>query len=214
MIPVLGVPTFTRHDLCSRMLSTIDHPIQDLIVIDNKPDNWMPVKPRLVERLHHIRIPQNLGVAGSWNLIIKSSPFAPAWLIVNDDVMFEPGALANVDYNMRPDALSFMSTSPRWAAFVLGEEVVSKVGLFSELFHPAYFEDNDYERRVAECDIEMLQLPAIAHHENSSTLKSGFDIQNHRTFKANSATFAAREAGGIMTGGEWDLLLRRDLSWD
>lgn len=214
MIPVLGVPTLTRHDLCDRMLASIDHPIQDVIVVDNAPNEWSPVKPELVERLHHIRLPQNLGVAGSWNMIIKCAPFAPAWLIVNDDIVFEPGALAQVDYNMNPNALQFLDVRPRWAGFVLGENVVRTVGLFSELFHPAYFEDNDYERRADLCDVPRVQLSAKAHHDNSSTLASGFDIQNHKSFRANQETFAARERGEILTGGEWDLTVRRELSWD
>lgn len=214
MIPVLGVPTLTRHDLCDRMLSSIDFPVQDVIVVDNKPDDWSPKKPEMVQRLHHIRLPQNLGVADSWNLIIKCSPFAPAWLIVNDDVVFEPGALEVVNDNLRSDALQFLDVQPRWAGFVLGEDVVQKVGLFSAYFHPAYFEDNDYQRRVHDNDVDVVSLPAKARHDNSSTLQSGFDILNHRTFRANQETFNAREAADVQTGGEWDLAIRRDLSWD
>lgn len=214
MIPVLGVPTLSRHDLCDRMLASIDYPVQDLIVIDNAPNEWTPTKPELVERIHHVRLPSNLGVAGSWNLIIKSSPFASAWLIVNDDIVFEPGALANVAYNLRSDALQFLDVKPRWAGFLIGEDVVKRVGLFCELFVPAYFEDNDFERRADACDIERIQLPARADHDNSSTLKSGYDIQNHKSFKVNHETHEARTAGNVMTGGEWDLNLRRELSWD
>jgi GT2 family glycosyltransferase len=35
-----------------------------------------------------------------------------------------------------------------WACAWIGSEVVKDVGLFCEAFHPAYFEDNDYERRA------------------------------------------------------------------
>lgn len=215
MIPVLGVPTLTRHDLCDRMISSIDYPVRDLIVIDNRPDDWAPEKTRFVERLHHVRVPSNLGVAGSWNLIIKSAPFAEAWVIVNDDIVFEPTALEAMDMSRMPDELLFFDVTPRWAAFCIGEDVVQRVGLFSELFHPAYFEDTDYERRVDELDIHRRVIPyAQIRHDNSSTLTSGFDILNHKTFRANAETFNARERGGILTGGEWDLAIRRDLSWD
>jgi GT2 family glycosyltransferase len=214
MIPLIGVPTLTRHDLCDRMLSSIDYPVQDLIVVDNKPDGWEPAKPELVERLHHIRLPQNLGVAGSWNLIVKCSPFAPAWVIVNDDIVFQPGALETMAKSLRSDALQFFAVQPKWAAFAIGEDVVKKVGLFSELFHPAYFEDNDMERRVLAQGVDVEMVNALVDHDNSSTLKSGFDIQNHKSFKVNSETHRAREFNQVMTGGEWDLILRRELSWD
>ena len=214
MIPLIGVPTLTRHDLCDRMLASIDYPVQDLIVVDNKPDSWEPVKPELVERLHHIRLPQNLGVAGSWNLIIKTSPFAPSWCIVNDDVVFEPGSLAVMAGALRSDALQFMEVQPKWAAFAIGEDVVQRVGLFSEYYHPAYWEDTDFERRANALDVDIEQVPARVWHDNSSTLQSGFDILNHKSFKANAETYNARSVGEIMTGGEWDLAIRRDLSWD
>lgn len=214
MIPLIGVPTLTRHDLCDRMLASIDYPVQDLIVVDNKPDSWEPIKPELVERIHHIRLPQNLGVAGSWNLIVKCSPFAPSWVIVNDDIVFQPGALEMMAGSLRSDALQFFAVSPKWAAFAIGEDVVKQVGLFSELFHPAYFEDNDMERRVMAQGFDIEMVNALVDHDNSSTLKSGFDIQNHKSFKVNSETHRAREANQVMTGGEWDLILRRELSWD
>jgi GT2 family glycosyltransferase len=196
------------------MLASIDYPVQDLIVVDNKPDSWEPTKPELVERLHHIRLPQNLGVAGSWNLIVKCSPFAPSWVIVNDDVMFQPGALETMADSLRSDALQFFAVSPKWAAFAIGEDVVKKVGLFCEYFVPGYFEDNDFERRAMALGVDMEMVNAPVDHDNSSTLKSGFDIQNHKSFKVNSETHRAREANQVMTGGEWDLVLRRELSWD
>jgi len=214
MIPLLGVPTLTRHDLCDRMLASIDYPVQDLMIIDNKPDGWEPTKPDNVQRIFHIQLPQNLGVAGSWNLIIKCSPFAPSWLIVNDDVMFEPGALETMAGSLRSDALQFMEVQPKWAAFAIGEDVVQKVGLFTELMHPAYFEDNDYERRALAHDVELENISAKVHHDNSSTLESGFDILNYKKFKANQETYEARATAEILTGGEWDLATRRDLSWD
>ena len=135
-------------------------------------------------------------------------------MIVNDDVEFEPGSLAVMADRLRSDAVQFFDVSPRWAAFAIGEDVVSKVGLFSELFHPAYFEDDDMARRVSEHDFDLETIPAPVRHDNSSTLKSGFDILNHKTFKANAFTHASREAGDVLTGGEWDLTIRRDLSWD
>jgi hypothetical protein len=80
--------------------------------------------------------------------------------------------------------------------------------------HPAYFEDNDYERRASAHDVELENISAKVHHDNSSTLESGFDILNYKTFKANQETYEARATAEILTGGEWDLATRRDLSWD
>lgn len=213
MIPVLGVPTLTRHDLCERLLESIDYPVEHLVIVNNGDPAWRAVKPKLVERLSQIDMPANQGVAGSWNLIIKATPFAPYWLITGDDTWFPEGSLEEIACKAGPDALYHLQVAPKWASFAIGEDVVRKAGLACELFHPAYFEDNDWQRRIDEAaETKYLDIPV--HHDNSSTLKSGFEYKNGSTFVANMAVYERRREDGVSTGGEWDLDIRRANSWD
>jgi GT2 family glycosyltransferase len=97
---------------------------------------------------------------------------------------------------------------------VLGERVVDKVGLYDERFYPLYFDDNDYERRIDKKGIEIKRIEAKVHHDNSSTLKSGFESQNSVSFRANQALFDAKTAENDYSEGQWSLKVRRSNSWE
>lgn len=214
MIPNLIVPTLTRYDLLQRMLSSIDYPIGHVLIIDNGNMIDQLKLPAEIKELTVLTMPANLGVAGSWNLGIKSFPFDPQWLIVSDDVVFPAGALEEYSKLADSTAIQFFDVSPKWACFSVGQTVVEKAGLACELFHPAYFEDNDWERRIDKAGVSKEVLPIRVQHDNSSTLKSGFEDKNTATFKANQAVYLEREATDTMSSGEWSLEIRRRNSWD
>ena len=147
MIPVLGFLTYSRFDLADRLLASIDYPVENLVIIDNSGRReYLPEKPELVKNLWFIALPHGLGYGGGLNLIVKTTPFAPYWVLVNDDSVFSPGALEKIHDQVDTDAINFLSIVPKWSGFVLGEGAVLKAGLFDERFHPIYFEDKDYER--------------------------------------------------------------------
>lgn len=214
MIPNLIVPTLTRYDLLQRMLTSIDYPIGHVLIIDNGNMIDQLKLPAEIKELTVLTMPANLGVAGSWNLGIKSFPFDSQWLIVSDDVVFLPGALEEYASRVDSSAIQFFDVNPKWACFSVGQTVVEKAGLACELFHPAYFEDNDWQRRIDSSGVLQEVLPIRVQHDNSSTLKSGFEDKNTATFKANQAVYLEREAAGVMSGGEWSLDIRRRNSWD
>jgi GT2 family glycosyltransferase len=91
---------------------------------------------------------------------------------------------------------------------------VKDVGLFCEAFHPAYFEDNDYERRAVRMGKTIRKSQDIIMHDNSSTLLSDVALQgkNAQTFASNLELFKLRNAR--LDAGQWDLQRRLDLSWD
>jgi hypothetical protein len=215
VIPVLGFATLKRFDLAERLMMSIDHPVEDLIVLDNSgTQDWMPPRVSMAKRQWNIQVPHGLGLVGAWNLIVKSTPFAPYWVLVNDDAWFEPGSLAKIAEEADPKALSFVDIVPDWSCIVLGERVVEKVGLYDERFYPLYFDDNDYERRIDKKGIEIKRIDAKVHHENSSTLKSGFQTQNSVSFRANQNLMNKKIAENDYSEGNWSLKVRRDNSWE
>lgn len=215
MIPVLGFCTLKRFDLADRLLSSIDYPVEHLVVVDNSgTQTWNPTKPESVNNLWVIRVPYGLGLVGAWNLIVKSTPYAPYWVLVNDDAWFEAGALQIIAENVDTEALNFLDIVPQWSAVVFGEGMVAKTGLYDERFYPLYFDDNDLERRVKHHNVPIKSIAAKVHHENSSTLKSGFEVANSRSFANNQRLFDSKAAEGDYTQGEWDLTARRDNRWD
>ena len=215
MIPVLGFLTYSKFDLADRLLASIDYPIEHLVIVDNSGKrSYEPVKPDLVENLWLIQVPFGLGYGGGLNLIVKSTPFAKYWVLVNDDAVFEPGALEKIADKTDTEAINFLSIMPKWSGFVLGEGAVLKAGLFDERFHPIYFEDNDYERRLEQAGVKANFIYATLRHDNSSTLNSGFHSQNDLTYGRNHKLFQKKVEDKDFSEGAWSLQVRRANSWE
>jgi len=217
VIPVMIVPVLTRETLLYRMIDSIDHKVEHLIVIDNGGvvnDSDCRTNDH-VQRVSVIHMPANLGVAGSWNLGIKASPFAPWWLVANFDVVWEPRSLAAFEREGCTDALVLSHASPPWSAFSIGEHVIRAVGLFDEALHPAYFEDNDMARRIEAAGLPIRRPGIPVHHDNSSTIQvTKYRDRNDLTFQANADYYHAKAFRGDLTEGRWSLRRRRELSWD
>ena len=215
MIPVLGFLTYSKFDLADRLLASIDYPVEHLVIVDNSGRReYSPSKPEMVQNLWLIQVPFGLGYGGGLNLIVKSTPFAPYWVLVNDDSVFASGALAKIADQVDTEAINFLSIMPKWSGFVLGEGAVLKAGLFDERFHPIYFEDNDYERRLQQAGVKANFIYAELGHDNSSTLNSGFHSQNDLTFARNHKLFEQKVAEQDFSEGSWSLQIRRTNSWE
>lgn len=215
MIPAMIVPILTRPELLHRLLASIDYPVRHLVIIDN--GGVLPLGQQVVENVQRtsvVHMPANLGVSGSWNLGIKSTPMAPWWLIVNFDAWFPAGSLARFDNESNRRTLMLGGGAPPWCAFALGDQALARVGLFDEALHPAYFEDNDAERRCKAAGVPVDRSDIPVHHDNSSTLAAGYQRHNDVTFQANRDYYADKVAREDYGPGGWSLERRRALSWD
>jgi len=198
MIPMLVVPTLTRHDLLDRMLRSVDHPVGHLVVIDNSGRGIVGGTGPW-ERMTVLPMPTNLGVAASWNLAIRLAYREPWVFICSDDMWFPAGTLSQFASGSSEDSLIVSETWPHWCAFTIGMRVVQKVGLFDEGYFPAYFEDTDYERRADRAGVLRQNGPAV-HHDNASTLNTpaaGFSQTNGKSYRENSALYASNRHHGF-----------------
>ena len=193
MIPVLGVPVLNRGDLAERMLGSVDLAVAETLVILN--GNADETRSHLKgHQVTFIEPGFNLGVAASWNFVVRARPAAPWWLIVNADIEFGAGDLERL-----ADAMD--KPGPRVAclyefgAFGINAETVDTVGWFDENFHPIYFEDNDYRRRCHLAGVPIVNLISRTRHENSATIASGYAKHNERTFPRNGDYYAAKWGG-------------------
>jgi GT2 family glycosyltransferase len=215
MIPVMGFAVLNQFAKADRLLASIDYPVEHLVIVDNSGKAcWNPVKPDWVANLWVLRVPFGLGLVGAWNLIVKSTPYAPYWLLINDDAWFAPGSMKTIADNLNTEALNFIGCNPDWSGIVLGEGLVEKVGLYDERFYPLYFDDNDYERRITNAGIPINRIPAVVHHENSSTLASGFHAQNNVSFDRNQKLLQSKIDLSDYSEGNWSLKVRRANRWD
>jgi len=213
VIPAMIVPILVRPEMLDEMLATIDYPIEHLVIIDNG-HCVKEVTAKHVHNIHIVTMPSNLGVAGSWNLGIKSLPFAPYWLIANFDVTWPAGSLEMFAKESTAHELVLSAASPRWSAFSVGSAVVNAVGLFDESFHPAYFEDTDYERRIERIGPMIRRTDIPVHHVNSSTLAAGYQRRNDETYELNRKYYENKMDAGDYSQGSWSVRRRRLLTWD
>lgn len=208
-LPLLGVPILNGVELLERLLTSLDHPIDTLAIVDNSMETGSTgaISERLnaLKQLGHplirqIRIARpftNLGVAASWNLILSSFPQAPIALLANHDVVFRPGvltqALAQIDTS-RPQYLALLPPPNSFSAFLLTALAWNRLGLFDPGFHPAYFEDLDYRDRLrSDLNIEQIDgsfaHPAMteANPNHSATIKHDPSLyaQNQASFQLN-----------------------------
>ena len=215
MIPALIVPVLIRHDLLDRMIKSINYPVKDLIIIDNGPQfKYKPTWNNWVHKVHHVKLPYNLGVASSWNLGIKSLPYSDYWLITGFDNEWGGESLQQFSELSSPNKLVLSNGAPNWTAFTVGWQVIDKVGLFDEALHPAYFEDNDYEWRCSFTDVEVVKSFIPVAHNNSSTLKNGFQTANNRTFENNLQYFKRKQSLNLPNEGQWSIRRRRANGWE
>ena len=215
VIPVLWFATLSKFDMAQRLLDSIDYPVQKLVIVDNSGKKaWIPEPNDYVQELWTIRLPHGLGANGAWNLIIKTTPFAPYWVIPNDDAWFEPGALQTIAENVDPQKFNFVDINPKWSCVVPGEGAILTAGLWDEIFHPIYYDDDEYEWRMNMLGVEFNHIPAKVHHDNSSTLRSGYNEKNNNTFSRNRSMFTNKVASNNVKEMGWQLKVRRDNAWD
>ena len=208
MIPMMVVPTLTRHDLLVRMLESVDHPVGHLVVIDNSGRGFV-AKDGPWERMTVLPMPANLGVAASWNLGVRLAHRHPWVLICSDDMWWPQGCLQTLTGVASEETLVLAGNFPHWQAFTLGMGVVRKVGLFDEGYYPAYFEDLEYLRRM-EANGLLPVLGPETGHANSSTLNTpgaDFRSRNDRSWDSNRLLFESGRTGGF------DPYRWRDQSW-
>ena len=214
MIPVLGFAVYSQFSKADRLLASIDYPVEHLVIVDNSGSKtWEPKQPEQVKNLWLLRIPYGLGLVGAWNLIIKSTPYAPYWVLVNDDAWFEAGALEIIALEADPEALNFLDIIPEWSCVVFGEGAIAKAGVYDERFYPLYFDDNDLHRRMEKAGVKIQRLEAKVHHENSSSLQNK-TLENNRTYDANRKLMDKKVIENDFSPGYWDLTIRRANRWD
>jgi GT2 family glycosyltransferase len=190
VIPMMVVPTLTRHDLLDRMLRSVDCQVGHLVVIDNSGRGIVGGSGPW-ERMTVLPMPTNLGVAASWNLAIKMGHRHPWVMVCSDDMWWPASALQRFAEQSSEDSLVVSSTWPHWCAFTIGMSVVQKVGLFDEGFYPAYYEDTEYERRMRRAGVERRMGPRV-EHANASTLNTpnvDFRNRNGHSYEQNKALF-------------------------
>jgi hypothetical protein len=229
VLPLLGVPVLNRPDLLERLLASLDVPVTTLAIVDNSGGRddadaraLRALLTRLegegwpgVERVQVARAFGNGGVAAAWNQILLGFPEAALALIVNNDVVLAPGALAEALARLdpgRPQFLPLLPAGDAFSAFLITALAWDRVGLFDDSFHPAYCEDLDYRDRLRACPaLEWIHLEpvqaamAALNPQRSATIGSdpALAAANRRSYQLNRLWYLSRRRPDISRSGRW-----------
>jgi GT2 family glycosyltransferase len=204
----IGVPTLNRYDLLARLVDSAETGtvVPDwYVVIDNggKADvrNVCPTEEASLRMGIH-RPGSNVGVAASWNRILRLGYEAAAEYIVisNDDITLGPDTLKKMVEAAEAKPEIGLIVTCGWSLFLQKKWVAEKIGYYDEAFWPAYFEDGDYAYRLKLGGVPWTEVadPAV-HHEGSATIRAFNEhkmFEHGQTFEAN-ARYYYDKWGGI-----------------
>lgn len=159
MLPIaVGIPTYTNLAGLSQLVPSLfkqGDVAVDLMIVCNHPDTWGFVDDWRNEWGAHVWAPtDNRGVAASWNILAKHA-FATGHnqiILLNDDVVLKSDKVLSdlLWANRLWDGRALFTAGVNgWHTFSLSKKLYDAVGNFDEGFWPAYYEDNDYSRRIA-----------------------------------------------------------------
>jgi GT2 family glycosyltransferase len=197
----LGVPTLNRYDLCELMLGSacLNTRVPDrLAVVDNGsqlsefdvPMFTIGGEPTRRLAAEVVRPGRNLGVGPAWNLLAKKYLEAPEdrLLICGDDLSLGADCIDQLLKTMTETDADFVFPDPArskmhqmFSCFMVRSSLFEKVGYFDERFWPAYFEDNDFHRRMKFAGAIEAVAPCGYDHLNSGTMKrySKEELEQH-----------------------------------
>jgi hypothetical protein len=211
-----------------RLLLSIDYDVDEILVHVGNDDPTIieeiemgvfaaiDINTRFLQgRVRLTRSTSNPGAAGGANMGLRAiaenpSPEASWGVIVNSDIQFHAGSLARLAQRMagalaaQPNlGVAFVHLHPlaTWSAYAATRKLVQTVGLQDENFYPAYFEDDDFSKRVRLAGLPVTTFGdvKVAHGEQrdgSSDYVSGTSLgMRALSPRANATAWAQAKRG-------------------
>jgi hypothetical protein len=205
-----GIPTYTQYQ---RALDQLEHILlcstvkpSEIIIVDNSGGLNTPFIQERVDQLskeytfRNQVIPNENCVAGAWNKIMQNAWYANAVVIANDDIKPDAEMLQHFQSDRFYPFVCGNSQHNAFSVFMLRRDIWEKVGPFDEEFKPAYFEDNDYARRMELAGIPRYVDSRIQFdHVVSATFKqlSGAALDAHHINFRKNRDYYIRKWGGL-----------------
>lgn len=187
-IPVIGTAVVNSTFWVTRLLMSIDYPVDNFVIINNNGrgeldeelDNLKKINHKFVKNITVSHLPANIGVGGAWNLIIKCYMNSPYWIIVSDDVSFGMGILEEMYTHAEADPTLGLIHGHSgdfgvgsWDLFLIKDVIIQTFGLFDENLYPAYCEDADYIMRFMHRPIKKLMSLEKKYYHGMAVVEGG-----------------------------------------
>jgi GT2 family glycosyltransferase len=203
VVLAIGIPTINRADLLDEALQVYKDTFygRHQLIIDN---GNQPIQTYSGDQ-KVLKMPQNLGVSGSWNLIMKTlkNKGYTHVAILNDDIVWKKTA-DQVEEFIQSNPADFYQGTGTWCCFVLPVNTFDEVGGFDDGFAICYFEDNDFNIRIARKNKKVLVNPIFNPelYRNSSTIAKTPSLNTY--FDKNRQRYIDKW-GGLPTQEKYEL---------
>jgi len=190
LIPVIGMLHYKIPDVTQDAIDSIpEGKAERFVIVDNSPEASSPHR----HDIHMIRLRANMGVAHGWNTIIKATPQAEWWFILNNDVVLKEENFRHMEEAIQHHDLVLMGG---YHAFGIRRSALRRIGWFDENFHPAYCEDNDYTWRAQQAGLKITQVPSPRHIGSVTIQRDRASRErNDVTFVENVSYYHAKWGG-------------------
>lgn len=208
------IPTLKSFDLCGKSIDAVMHGSRKpdkIYVMDNS--GISAAKDYLhtmgytstYPNLEIITAYYNLGVAGSWNEFMRiNERMGGDCIIANDDIEVHHFTIEAIVERSKQDFDQIFfagsgASGNAFSLFILTQLGYKLIGPFDERFYPAYFEDNDYARRMSIAGYNIITVQEATYdHVGSSTLKAYTPEErdaHHRAFRKNASYYEWKWGG-------------------
>lgn len=213
MIPLLSVTTINQVDSFQKFIKSIDYPIKTFSVLCNSYsfDYFLEIKKicnnSFVGEFIISYCPYNMGCSSSWNYHIKMNPECDYWIFSGDDVTLGKGDLERINTKSKLYDVTFSDITTKYSFFSLSKNCLRKVGFFDENIHPAYFEDDDYDRRIKHHNLSVGTFNFSGDHLGSGTIRNLTEddrVKVNNFFEINKNYFHDKISRNDYTQGIFD----------
>lgn len=144
---------------------------------------------------------RHIGVAAAWNRALAAGG---DWTIIsNDDVELHPGTIEALVRGAEETDAEYIcpefNAGAMFCVFLPKQSMLQRIGGFDEGFWPAYYEDNDYHRRMKLAGVKELRVAGASYeHMVSATMKSlsaAELMEHHQQFDQNTARYTRKWGG-------------------
>lgn len=201
----VAVPTYRRYDLLRQMMDSAEKGslVPDRYYIVDNGGSLDPAAYGMpTVKVEIWRPGRNIGVSAAWNHILKTQP--EHVVVACDDVQFHGETLRRLveEYDAHPEIPFFFPavTPSMFSVFMQRRSLLEQIGGYDEAFYPAYFEDNDYVRRMHLAGIPYRGVPGLGYnHVGSGTLKtfSPAEMEEHHSRFQGLQQYYVRKWGGL-----------------
>lgn len=219
---------YNRGDLLTRMVESIDYPIEKLAIILNGVDESIVASANRIRELYprnniihnpgfNAPRPVNLGFAGGWNWFLEHH-MADWILVVGNDVQFLPGQLQLIsEYYERHKndnpPMGVVNTCLGWHVHGMTHHGLEVMGYMDTNLYPCFVDDcdMDYRHTIAQRH-KLVSYPAEGecqikvHHEGSATSRNLPPEKAERMARAfeRNVQYYIRKWGGMQCHELWE----------